>query len=227
MRRSANRCRSSAHGFTYDAAGKCFFAWPERNGNGPLKDGEIIRWDLPADLDAAFVAKIVRSDGPGTAKATPTATAGSRPPARTLFASLPRSITTATSRGSITLKWTSSSSGGWNWANWQMSGATDLTGFEKLTFYVKLTGSKPTQVQTCMACGPDKVASEIVDLAKYAPDYGDGQWHLVSVPLKDLSGASKFDPKAAYELRFSTTEAKDSTFDLYVDVVRFLKAPAK
>ncbi len=215
-----------AHGFTYDAAGKCFFAWPERNGNGPLKDGEIIRWDLPADVDAAFSQKssdLTVWDGEGFADGN----GWISPAGKNAFRVTSKEHYNGNQSLQYHVEGTASSSGGWNWANWQMGGATDLTGFEKLTFYVKLTGSKPTQVQTSLACGPNKVASENVDLAKYAPDYADGQWHLVSIPLMDLYGASKFDPKAAYELRFSTTEANDSTFDLYVDVVRFVKAPGR
>jgi photosystem II stability/assembly factor-like uncharacterized protein len=46
-----------AHGFTYNTVGKCFFAWPERNGDGPLKEGEIVRMDLPADIESAFATK--------------------------------------------------------------------------------------------------------------------------------------------------------------------------
>jgi photosystem II stability/assembly factor-like uncharacterized protein len=210
------------HGFTYDAVGKCFFAWPERNGNGPLNDGEIVRWDLPADFDSAFNQKSTDQtvwDGEGYADGN----GWISPAGKNTF----RMSSKEHYNGKQSLEYhvedSASSSGGWNWANWQMSGVTDLSGFERLSFYVKLTGDKPTQVQASLACGPNKLASANVDLAKYAPDYADGQWHLVSVPLKDLYAGNQFDPKAVYELRFLTTEPKDSKFNMYVDVVRFLK----
>jgi hypothetical protein len=214
-----------ARGFAYDALRKCFFAW-EDHAEAPRKDGEVVRWDLPADMDSAFLPKsadLTVWDGEGYADGN----GWISPAGKSTF----RVTSTEHYNGKQSLEYhaegVASSSGGWNWANWNMAAVTDLSGFESLAFYVKVTGDKPAKVPVSLACGPSKVESERLDLATYSPDFTDGQWHRVTVPLKDLYGASKFDPKTAYELRFLTDEARESTFDMYVDVVRLLRAPSR
>ncbi len=45
-----------AHGFIYNSVRRCFVAWEDRAESG-RKDGSLARWDLPADLEAAFTSK--------------------------------------------------------------------------------------------------------------------------------------------------------------------------
>lgn len=205
----------TARNATYNAARKCFMACAEK--------GEIARWD-GTDPEAAFAtasSDVTVWDGEGFAGGN----GWMAPPARNSIK--PASSEHFNGRQSLEfhVEGAASVSGGWNWASWQSSAMTDASGFESLSFYIKLTGDKPERVQVCLASGPDKAGaiSGTADIAKYAPDFMDGQWRQVKVPLKDLCGDSKFDPKNAYEIRFITNPAKESVFNLYVDVVKFLK----
>jgi hypothetical protein len=205
-------------GFTYDGVRKSFFACAEKGS-----EGAVARWDVK-DLDAAFGAvtsDVTVWDGEGFADGN----GWSAPQDKCSF----KQVSTEHYNGKNSLEYhvsgVASSSAGWNWANWQSGAMTDVAGFESLSFYIKVTGDKPEKVQVNINNGPDKggATSETVDVAKYAPDFMDGQWHQVVVPLKDLQGASKFNAKNTYEIRLITNQAKESTVNIYVDVVKFIK----
>jgi photosystem II stability/assembly factor-like uncharacterized protein len=214
-----------ARGFAYDSVRKSFFAATDHGDKNERLDGDVVRWDLPGDLEMAFAPKsadLTVWDGEGFADGHGwIAPAGKG----TLGVSTAEHYNGQHSL-EFHVKGVATSSGGWNWADWQMPAASDVSGFESLSFYAKVTGQKPAEVQVSLVSGPDKVASETVGMAKYAPDFMDGQWHRITVPLKDLHNG-KFNPKTAYELRLLTNEAPESDFNIYLDVVQFLRAPAK
>ena len=209
-----------ARGFTYNSVRKCFVACAEK-GN----PGEVAVWNLSGGLDAAFshvTSDVTVWDGEGFADGH----GWIAPQGKNSLK--PSSADHYNGKQSLEchVEGNASTSAGWNWADWQMGGVTDTTGFDSLAFYVKITGDKPAKMQVGLACGPDKTGSANVDIAAYTPDYLDGQWHQVIVPLKDLA-KGKFDPKTTYEIRFLSNQASESSFNMYVDVVRFLKSPAK
>lgn len=117
---------------------------------------------------------------------------------------------------------------GWNWKAWQKPG-TDISGATTFAFYLKLTGSHPPGDMTVSlrSAITDKYAHQPpppgglrgVSLALYTPDFADGQWHRVQIPLADiLSGEVAADFAQVYEI-FMGAAASD--YQLYVDDLEF------
>jgi hypothetical protein len=61
--------------------------------------------------------------------------------------------------------------------------------------------------------------TEKVLVSKYCPQWKDGQWHKVSVPLKDLIQPAGFDPKHVAEMQFFNTGNGDGSF--FIDDLAF------
>jgi hypothetical protein len=116
--------------------------------------------------------------------------------------------------------------GGWNWHGWYPENAgTDISGYDDLKFSIKITGAdnsktpQPSGVTLSLACSKDKKNSADASLGKYAPSAADGQWHDVSIPLKDFFGGkgAECDARTAWEFRVGSWSATPVNFDLVID----------
>jgi hypothetical protein len=116
--------------------------------------------------------------------------------------------------------------GGWNWFGWYPENAgTDLTGYDDLSFSVKVTAPSKDKspsaggISFAFGCSKDKKNSADASLGKYAPSAADGQWHEVHIPLADFfSGkGAECDARTAWELRVSSWSGTPVTFDLVLD----------
>ncbi len=112
---------------------------------------------------------------------------------------------------------------GWNWHGWHPKDAgSDITPYKALRFAVKVDGAaKPQWVKFAIATS-NNTASNKLDLASYCPTAFDGEWHDVTVPLKDLESGA-FDKRKTWELQLETWSAVPLKFDLFLDEIGFDK----
>jgi hypothetical protein len=90
---------------------------------------------------------------------------------------------------------------GWNWVNWQVGPyGTDITAMKNFSFWLKVEGVA-AEMQFNLLCNgapaldmPEHHTTK-VKVSKYCPQWKDGQWNQVIVPLKDLIQPKGFDPK--------------------------------
>jgi hypothetical protein len=121
--------------------------------------------------------------------------------------------------------------GGWNWFGWYPeNGGTDLSGYDDLKFSVKVTAPKdkaPTAggISLAIGCSKDKKTSADASLGKYAANGADGQWHEVSIPLKDFfdGKGAECDSRTAWEFRVSSWSQTPVSYDIVVDDVAVAK----
>jgi photosystem II stability/assembly factor-like uncharacterized protein len=203
-------------GLAYSEGLKSIIAF-QSNAKGPKV---IVRWDLPADLDSAFKAvvpgKLTVWDGEGFNTGGGWSSGG--------FVVV-QNKEKHSGAGALEFhlegveKW----EGGWNWFKWAQTQLTDVTAFKNLSFWLKYSGSTPpAELNVALNCGPNKISSEYLPLAKYCKDALDGQWHDIKIPLNDIVGTKKdFDPRSVYELRLTTVASKDQKISVFVDDIRF------
>ena len=122
---------------------------------------------------------------------------------------------------------------GWNWHKWfPADAATDISGCDRMRFYFKVTGdAKPVDFKIRLTANNKEFSAE-VSVSKYlvAMDRGkidDGDWHEIVIPLKDLYGNKKFDPKLAWEFGLSEWSQSKKDFTAYIDMVQFLPPESK
>lgn len=105
---------------------------------------------------------------------------------------------------------------------------SDLTGYANLTFRVRVeatspdAGPDPATTSISLVCSNGKKSSARALLRKYDPQFSDGKWHKINLPLADLTAGpegAQFDPRTAWEFRVSTWSASPRGFDVYVDQI--------
>jgi hypothetical protein len=116
--------------------------------------------------------------------------------------------------------------GGWNWFGWYPENAgTDLTMYDDLKFSIKISGAAKDKTPSAggitfaFGCSKDKKDSAAPSLGKYAADAADGQWHEVSIPLKDFfeGKGAECDARTAWEFRVSSWSGTPVNFDIVID----------
>jgi hypothetical protein len=115
---------------------------------------------------------------------------------------------------------------GWNWFSWfPETAGTDVTPYGSLTFQLRVVSKSPDSAPDpatftiFLRCSNGKKESGSVPVRTYAPQFADGRWHRVVVPLADLvqgKGAA-FDTKTAWEVDLSHWGSHPHDFDVYVD----------
>lgn len=112
---------------------------------------------------------------------------------------------------------------GWNFIGWwPEDGGVDVSGYEKLTFSIKVEAESAElapdlgALNVSLRCSKGKKDSAAVTIKAYAPDLLDGEWHDVAVPLGEFA-KEEFDPGTVWEMSLSTWSAAPKKFDIYVD----------
>jgi hypothetical protein len=115
---------------------------------------------------------------------------------------------------------------GWNWFGWfPETAGTDVSPYGSLTFQIRVVGKSPSSgpdaaaLTAFLRCSHDKKESASVPIRSYSPQFADGRWHRVVIPLADLiqSKGAAFDATTAWELDFGHWSAAPRDFDVYVD----------
>lgn len=109
---------------------------------------------------------------------------------------------------------------GWNWLAFKTSPTigTDITGFTHLSFWIKSKG-RTGALQLNLLCNgtvldtPEHHTDKVM-VRDYCPNLFDGEWHQVSIPLKDLKQPVGFDAKHVVELQlgFLVDGSADGSF---------------
>jgi hypothetical protein len=122
--------------------------------------------------------------------------------------------------------------GGWNWHGWWPENAgTDISGFDNLTLSVKVAGAskektpQATGINFTFGCSKDKKNSADANLGKYAATAADGQWHEVTIPLKDFfdGKGAECDARTAWEIRVSSWAGTEMNYDILLDNIAVKK----
>lgn len=118
---------------------------------------------------------------------------------------------------------------GWNWQGWYPADAgTDISGCDKVTFWLKVTGSAKPASLTFHLTSNNKKATTDVKIETYVKSgekFDGGEWHQITIPLKDLYGdKTEFDSKAAWEFDIGEWSPDSLNYTIYVDSVTFTKS---
>ncbi len=114
---------------------------------------------------------------------------------------------------------------GWNWVNWQVGPyGTDITGMKYFSFWLKVEGAAAEMRFNLLCNGAPALDmpehhTEKVIVSKYCPRWKDGQWHQITIPLKDLVQPAGFDAAHVAEMQFFNTGNGDGSF--YIDDLVF------
>lgn len=91
---------------------------------------------------------------------------------------------------------------GWNWFSWAPDDAgSDLRTHKAISFWMRIEGAnRPTSASLQFLSSPKSIQarSASIDLAALVPQFADGQWHEVVIPLDRLT-APGFDPAKVWE----------------------------
>ncbi|NQT27312.1 hypothetical protein HQ585_18305 [candidate division KSB1 bacterium] len=114
---------------------------------------------------------------------------------------------------------------GWNWVNWQVGPyGTDITTMKNFTFWLKVEGVAADMRFNLLCNGspaldmPEHHTTK-VPVSNYCPQWKDGQWHQIVVPLADLVQPAGFDAMHVAELQFFNTGNGNGSF--YLDDIAF------
>ncbi|MEI8112560.1 MAG: carbohydrate binding domain-containing protein [Bacteroidia bacterium] len=114
---------------------------------------------------------------------------------------------------------------GWDWASFQVGEyGTDISAMKNFSFWLKVKGTS-AELSFNLLCngGPaldqPQHHTEKVIVSKYCPDWKDGNWHQVVVPLADLVQPKGFDAKHVAEMQFFNTGEGDGSF--FIDDLAF------
>lgn len=112
---------------------------------------------------------------------------------------------------------------GWNFVGWwPEDGGVDISGYQKLTFAIKVVAESEAlapelgALNVGLRCSKGKKDSAAVSVKSYAPELLNGQWHQVSIPLGEFA-KEEFDPTTTWEMSISTWSEAQKKFDIYVD----------
>jgi hypothetical protein len=121
---------------------------------------------------------------------------------------------------------------GWNWFNWWPTTAgTDSTKFKNLTFWVKVETEKPElgpdkdslKVVLAGSGADQKDVSDEVSIESVVPEFADGKWHEVVIPLDKffVDKGKKFDRSRVWEFRIGHFGLTAKNFTVFVDEIGF------
>jgi rhamnogalacturonyl hydrolase YesR len=116
---------------------------------------------------------------------------------------------------------------GWNWFNFKTGAnvGTDASAMKNLSFWIKTKG-KAGNLHVNLLCNgnvldtPEEHTVKVA-VSKYCPQFLDGQWHEVVIPLADLNQIKGFNPKIISEIHFGFMAGKDTDGSFFIDDMAF------
>jgi hypothetical protein len=120
---------------------------------------------------------------------------------------------------------------GWNWLSWWPKEAgTDISRRNSLELAIKLAGEpgqRPEPRTLTIALGGSALdgndATEAIAIADFDPDFADGQWHDVTLPLGAMlrGKGERFDTQRAWSFTIGAWNQGERKYEIFVDDVRF------
>lgn len=116
---------------------------------------------------------------------------------------------------------------GFHWFGWQTGTnvGTDIRGMTHLTFWIKAVGSTG-DLDAQLLCNGDVLDTpehhtSKTRVALYSPNYRDGQWHEVAIPLADLIQPEGFDPRIVSQLDLGINPSGKVSGSFLIDDIAF------
>lgn len=112
---------------------------------------------------------------------------------------------------------------GWKWGQPEDK-PVDLRSFDAISFSLKITGPQKPQE---LFFGIDATQPAPISLRDYDPDFADGSWHRITIPIRAMkwSGPTAVQHEV-HGFSFKTFVWDPSEYDVQVDHVTFDRAPA-
>jgi hypothetical protein len=120
---------------------------------------------------------------------------------------------------------------GFDWFDWKTGRklGTDTSKMTNLNFWIKSTGlTEDLQLQ--LLCNGDVIDTPEhhapkMSVAKYCPDFRDGKWHEVVIPLRDMAYPKGYDPKVVTMIDFGFYADTQATGSILIDDLAFDNRP--
>jgi hypothetical protein len=120
---------------------------------------------------------------------------------------------------------------GWNWFSWWPKEAgTDISRRNSLALAIRVVGQpgqRPEPHTVKLALGGSALdghdATEAIPVADFAPDFADGQWHDVTLPIGAMlrGKGERFDTQRAWSFTIGAWNQGERKYEIFVDDVRF------
>jgi len=120
---------------------------------------------------------------------------------------------------------------GFDWFDWKTGRTvgTDTSKMTNLNFWIKSNGlTEDLQVQ--LLCNGDVVDTPEhhapkMSIVKYCPNFRDGKWHEVVIPLRDMDYPKGYDPKVVTMIDFGFYTQGEATGSIQLDDLAFDNRP--
>lgn len=116
---------------------------------------------------------------------------------------------------------------GFDWFNWKAGKTigTDTSRMTTLNFWIKSSGVDG-DLQLQLLCNGDVVDTPEhhapkMSVAKYCPDFRDGKWHEVVIPLRDMDYPKGYDPKVVTMIDFGFWTEGEADGSFVIDDLAF------
>jgi len=124
---------------------------------------------------------------------------------------------------------------GWNWHSWYPETAgDDITAYKNLSFWIRVdakdaaSAPDPKSVMTWLSCScktnkEEERSTAQVRVEDFAPDFADGRWHEVVIPVEALlkDKTQTFDRTTTWEFDLGTWSESKKSFTIFVDEIGF------
>jgi len=120
---------------------------------------------------------------------------------------------------------------GWNWFNWWPKQAgTDISRRNSLALAIRVVGEpgqRPEPHTVTLALGGSALdgsdATAAIPIADYAPDFADGHWHDVTLPIGAMlrGKGERFDTQRVWSFTIGAWNQGERKYEIFVDDVRF------
>ena len=114
---------------------------------------------------------------------------------------------------------------GWDWESLKVGPyGTDITEMKNFSFWLKVTGTVKDFSFNLLCNDPEVMDqpqnhTEKVVIADYYPQWNNGEWHHIVIPLSDLEQPEGFDPRHVAEFQFFNTGGGKGSF--FIDDIAF------
>jgi hypothetical protein len=120
---------------------------------------------------------------------------------------------------------------GFDWFDWKTGRklGTDTSKMTNLNFWIKVKGPVG-DLQLQLLCNGDVIDTPEhhapkVSVAKYCPNFRDGEWHEVVIPLADMPYPKGYDPKVVTMIDFGFWTNDEADGSIFFDDLAFDNRP--
>jgi hypothetical protein len=120
---------------------------------------------------------------------------------------------------------------GFDWFDWKAGRdvGTNTSDMTNLNFWIKSKGAVG-DLELQLLCNGDVIDTPEhhapkMRVAKYCPNFRDGKWHEVVIPLRDMAYPTGYDPKVVTMIDFGFWSEGESSGSFLIDDIAFDNRP--